>query len=165
MPTNAAHHICVRVENMDRSVAFYRDAFGARVATLPFLIDGEVAEGIMDGPEGVAFRTSILAFDEGGIELFEFVKPQPATDHTHLIQRHIMHVGFQVDDVAIAVERVVRAGGRQVWPDIKDFDGLQMTYVADPDNTIIELVNQTMTVVEQRMLETFPEADPGARTG
>jgi catechol 2,3-dioxygenase-like lactoylglutathione lyase family enzyme len=160
MGINAAHHVCIRVSDMDRAVAFYRDAFDARIATRPFLIGGEVAESIMDGPPGVSFLTSILAFDQGGIELFAFIEPPNSTDHVHLLERHIMHVAFQVDDVAAAVERVVRAGGRRVWPDIKDIDGLHMTYVADPDNTIIELVNASMAVVEARMLEAFPDAAP-----
>jgi len=165
MPTNAGHHVCLRVSDIERATTFYINAFGARVTTLPFVIDGELAAEIMDGPKGVAFRVAMLGFDQGALELYEFIEPIEPTEYTHLTKRHVNHIAFQVDDVATAVSRVLNAGGRRVWPEIKSIDALEFTYVADPDNAVIELVNLPMSTVAERVLEAYPEARPtGAST-
>ena len=72
MPTSAHHHIGLRVTDIDRSAKFYIEALGATYVTLPYAIEPEFAEIVMDGPPGVSFKVCTLAFDEGAIELFEF---------------------------------------------------------------------------------------------
>ena len=159
MGTRANDHIGIRVSDMDRSIAFYRDVFGARALTRPFVIEGELPEAMFEGPPGVSFRLCHLAFAEGMIELFEFQHPREPCAPVPGWRDGIMHVGFQVDDVQATVARLLEAGGHLVFP-VRRWGEHQLTYATDPDGNVIEIADAPLAELLIGTLEQFPEADP-----
>jgi catechol 2,3-dioxygenase-like lactoylglutathione lyase family enzyme len=157
--TRANDHQGVRVTEMDRSIRFYVEALGAEAVTRPFTIEGEFAEAMFEGPAGVAFRLCHLRFESGMLELFEFEHPRHEAEPVHPSAANIMHLGFVVDDVEAAVARVLAAGGRLVFP-VTEWGENRLTYVTDPDGTVIELADAPLEQLLVGTLEQFPEADP-----
>ncbi len=137
------HHVAVRVSDMERGTAFYRDAFGAEVAIPPFTVEGEFAEVVAGGPAGVRWRTSLLGLADGAaIELFAFDAPRHPMAPVAMASGNQLHFCLQVEDVPAALARVEAAGGRRLWPDVADLEpGVQVVYVADPDGNVIELID------------------------
>jgi len=150
-------HQGIRVTDMERSIRFYAQAFGAEQLTRPFVIEGAFAEAMMEGPSGVRFLLCHLRFEVGMIELFQFLEPQAPAEPAHSSRVNIMHLCFQVDDVDAVAERVVAGGGRIVFP-VTAWGKHRLTYVADPDGTIIELADAPLSELLAGTLERFPEA-------
>lgn len=157
MTTIANDHQAVRVSEIERSTRFYVEAFGATVLTHPFVVEGAFAEAMMGGPPGVRFRLRHLGFDAGVIELFEFLEPALPVEPVHGSRANILHLGFEVDDVEAAVERVERAGGRTLLP-VTAWGGAKLTFCADPDGNVIEIADASIRELVQATIEAFPEA-------
>jgi catechol 2,3-dioxygenase-like lactoylglutathione lyase family enzyme len=164
--TRADDHQGIRVTEIERSVRFYADAFGAEAVTRPFPIEGDFPEQMFEGPPGVAFRLCHLRFESGMVELFEFTSPREESAPVHPSQANIMHLGFVVDDVEATAERVLAAGGRQVFP-ITEWGEHRLTYVTDPDGNVIEIADAPLEQLLVGTIAQFPEADPrkGATDG
>ena len=163
MPTTVNHHVGLRVTDIDRAARFYIEAFGARYKALPFTIEGDFAEVVMDGPAGVAFKVCMLDFDDGTIELFEFVNPVHPAETVHPTRGNIIHFGIQVDDVPAALQSVEAAGGKRLWPDVNPWGTAKVVYVLDPDGNILELIDHSMDEIAELTFADFPEANPEVR--
>ena len=143
MKTSAFHHPGLRVTDIDRSARFYLDAFDGHWLTKPFVLEGEFPEVVMGGPPGVRFKVCHIGFDEGAVELFEFLEP-----------------AHPIEDVADALERVEALGGRRLWPDINPWGDANVIYVADPDENIVELTDAPLERIVELTIAAIPEADP-----
>jgi catechol 2,3-dioxygenase-like lactoylglutathione lyase family enzyme len=161
MTVRANHHVGLRVGDIDRATRFYVEAFGARPKTLPYTIEPDFAEIVMDGPHGVTFQVCTLVFDDGGaIELFEFTSPVVPTESIHATRGNIIHFGLQVDDVPDALARVEAAGGKRLWADINNWGTAKVIYVTDPDNNVIELADASIDEIAELTYKSFPHAKP-----
>jgi catechol 2,3-dioxygenase-like lactoylglutathione lyase family enzyme len=165
MRVNANHHACIRVRDLERAADFYIEALGGRWLTRPFVQEGEYAQVVAGGPEGVRFRVAHIGFDEGGIELFQFTSPVHETDVVHPSRGNVLHYALQVDDVAAAVDRVIAAGGRMLWPEIREWGDAKVTYVADPDENVIELITASLEEVVEMTIAALPDSDPARVPG
>jgi catechol 2,3-dioxygenase-like lactoylglutathione lyase family enzyme len=154
------HHVGLRVTDLERAARFYIDAFGARYKAKPFTMEGDFAEMVMDGPPGVKFKVCMLDFDDGTIELFEFLDPVEPAETVHPTRGNIIHMGIQVDDVRDALAKVEAAGGRRLWPDVNPWGTATVMYVLDPDGNILELIDHSMDQIAELTFENFPEARP-----
>jgi glyoxylase I family protein len=154
--------VAVRVTDIERSTRFYVEAFGAEILTNPFVIDGEFAEMMMSGPEGVRFKLRQLRLTEGVIELYQFLEPAHPARPVHASEAGILHMGFQCDDVAATAARVEQAGGRLLMPVIA-WGEWSLTFCADPDGNVIEIADASIKDLIRATIETFPEADPGTQ--
>jgi len=166
MPTSAHHHPALRVSDLERSARFYIDAFGGHWVTRPFTLEGEFAETVFGGPAGLRYKVCHVGFDEGVVELFEFLEPVVAIRHIHPTEGNLLHFGIQVDDVAGALERVEAAGGRRIWPEIARWGDASVIYVTDLDENVIELTDHSVAGIAALTIAQFPEAAPdheGAR--
>jgi catechol 2,3-dioxygenase-like lactoylglutathione lyase family enzyme len=160
--TFANDHAGIRVTDMERSIRFYTEVFGAEAITRPFLMQSEFVDSMFEGPAGISFMFCHLKFDGGLIELFAFQAPnehpaQPA----HASRGNITHLGFQVDDVDATVERIVAHGGRLIFP-ITQWGDHRLSYTADPDGNVIEIADAPLSVLVEATMAAFPEADPAA---
>jgi catechol 2,3-dioxygenase-like lactoylglutathione lyase family enzyme len=164
MRTSSNHHPGIRVTDLDRSARFYLDVFDGQWLTLPFVMEGEFPEVVMGGPPGVRFKVCHIGFDDGCVELFEFLEPAHPVDVVHPSRGNIIHFGFQVDDVAEALRRVEANGGRRLWPEIHPWGTANVIYVADPDENILELTDASLERIVELTIEAMPETDP-ARAG
>jgi catechol 2,3-dioxygenase-like lactoylglutathione lyase family enzyme len=107
-------HIHLSVGDLDRALAFYREAFGAEES---FRVDELV---FLRLPEGAG----TIALD---------ARPEE--------QRNPDHVGLalaEAEDLDAAVEAVESAGGRLVERG-EHAPGIAYAYVADPDGHVLEL--------------------------
>src|SRR3954469_8648748 len=159
MTARANHHGGLRVADIDRAARFYVDAFGARFKTLPYTIEPDFAEIVMDGPPGVTFQVCTLVFEGGGgIELFEFKHPVKPTAPIHATDGTIIHFGLQVDDVPAALEAVERAGGKRLWAEPNSWGTATVVYVLDPDGNVLELIDASIDEIAELTFESFPQA-------
>lgn len=146
---------------MERGLRFYEHVFNATVLVPPFTVEGEFAEMVTGGPAGVRWRTAIVAAGTACIELFEFQAPIHAVGTVHPSAGNLIHFGMQVRDVPGTVARVEAAGGRRLWPQILDLaPGVQVIYIADPDENIVELLNVDAADLAATLNELIPGRDP-----
>ena len=77
------------------------------------MLEGEFPEVVMGGPPGVRFKVCHIGFDEGAVELFEFLEPAHPIEVVHPTRGNLIHFGLQVEDVAEALGASKRwaAGG------------------------------------------------------
>jgi catechol 2,3-dioxygenase-like lactoylglutathione lyase family enzyme len=139
------HHAGMTVSDLDRSLAFWRDALGMQT-----VVDQESRGGYFEaivGEHGVVCRTHHLAFDGQGarIELFQFLSPAGGQHRTRPADVGFAHVCVAVDDGLDALlARLVAAGGTPVTPEPVAIDrgantGGRALYVRDPDGHVLEL--------------------------
>jgi catechol 2,3-dioxygenase-like lactoylglutathione lyase family enzyme len=122
--TKANDHMAIRVTDMEVSTLFYINVFGAQVLTNPFVIEGDFAEEMLEGPAGVKFKLRQLTFESGVVELFQFLEPAHAANPIHATQSNLLHMGFQVDNVELvaAIPKEVLAVLSPAAPVINPFD-------------------------------------------
>ncbi len=160
MKATAHHHCGLRVVDIDRAARFYIDAFDGHFLAMPFQLEGDFAETVMEGPPGVAFKVCMIGLAEGCVELFQFVDPVHAIEPVHPSRGNIIHFGIQVDDVAEALARIEAAGGRRIWPAVSPWGTANVIYVKDPDENVIEVIDAPMRSIVELTLADFPQADP-----
>jgi catechol 2,3-dioxygenase-like lactoylglutathione lyase family enzyme len=160
MPASAHHHPALRVSDLDRAARFYLDAFEGHWVTRPFVLEGDFAEMVFEGPPGLRYRVCHIGFEEGAVELFEFLEPVVPIRPINAWEANALHFGLRVDDVAATLARVEAAGGRPLWPRIAQWGDANVVYVSDLDRNVIELTDKTLDHIARLTIEAFPEAAP-----
>ena len=128
------HHVGLPVSDLDRSVAWYRDALGLTRGSTPG-VPGGVA--FMVAPTGE--RLELLAVE---------VEPSAWDDPIAALRGGVPHSAW-TDDLDAAHTRAVEAGGRSVWtPRDTPEPGLRIAFVADPDGNLVELLSSDEIVEE-----------------
>jgi glyoxylase I family protein len=142
------HHVTVAVSDLDRSVAFYRDALGLR-ATLEMSFDDEGHQIYLGLPEGASGRAVALRTGRtpaAGVTLVQFDPPpiQPIPPLTG--QAGACMFAFELDDpeaVDTAYDRLHEAGAEAIseptWAEIGSFGRIRGVTVRDPDGFLLEL--------------------------
>jgi catechol 2,3-dioxygenase-like lactoylglutathione lyase family enzyme len=153
----ADHHIAVRVSDLERSVAFYREALGARPLTSPSLRKGPVIDEVFGA--GAEARMCFLGLEVGNLELWQFLEPRtpiPPADQPRL---GLMHFAVTVPSVDETAERVVAAGGRLRFP-VKSLGGpdARFVYCEDPDGNVFELLDTDVRGTVARIAAASPDA-------
>jgi lactoylglutathione lyase len=157
--TSAHHHVAVRVADIERSATFYIEALGARWLTKPFVLAGDEIAQLWGGHPGLQVRVCLLGFDEGGIELFQFLSPEHPLEETDPTRDGIMHWGLRVDNVRDTLARVEALGGKAVHP-VLDWGGNDIVYCRDPDGNVFELITTPFEENVRATLEVMPDARP-----
>jgi catechol 2,3-dioxygenase-like lactoylglutathione lyase family enzyme len=162
----ANHHVALQVANLERAVGFYAATFDARWLSKPVLFDDSSAAVVMGGPVGTAFRHCKVGFDEGAVELFEFVGDRrPAWAEAPRGVPRLPHFAIVVEDVPATLARVRAAGGTELWPSVTRWGTAENMYVADLDGNVIEVIDAPLDDVVATTIRMFPEADPAASGG
>jgi catechol 2,3-dioxygenase-like lactoylglutathione lyase family enzyme len=140
---NAFHHVGLTVSDLDRALAFWRDALGMETVMAQEK-QGGYLEAIVREP-GAHVRMAHLAFEPDGprVELFEYLAPEGG----HVVGRPadvgFAHVAVLVDDIHAVLERLVAAGGRPLSEVIEVDTGANSgglcLYLRDPDGHVLEL--------------------------
>lgn len=131
-------HVTVRVSDVERALAFYRDGLGLRV-----LFDIElVGAGLeaVTGVPGARGRMVGLLVPGGGkasIELLAFEHPPSERPPPGRFTGY-GNISLSVDDLDAAFAACGERGLRASKP--VDVGGVRMFFVADPDGTPIEIV-------------------------
>ncbi len=130
MPTSVGQY-CIAVEDLERSVVFYRDVIGL------------AEQGRTEIPNVLE---AVMAADHGGgrLQLAEFaktLKPQPI-DHGNALWKIYMNV----DDCQATWQKAVDAGSESVMaPERLDRWPVVVAFVLDPDGYLIELIQHDGT--------------------
>lgn len=141
---DAVRHVGIVVEDLERSLRFYRDVLGLTVRSSA-LESGPFIDHLLS-LRGVAVRTCKLGVGEGGamIELLAFENP-PASPRRDISVRTPgpTHVALTVTDVS-AISRAIREGGGKLIGDPRQSpDGKVVAcYAQDPEGNLLELVEQ-----------------------
>jgi glyoxylase I family protein len=135
-------HVGICVSDIDRSVRFYRDLLGFTYRS-ELRVQGEPSDTLLR-LRGVDLQAIYLERDGTRIELLHYASPGPIGDGTAraMNARGLTHLSLRVDNFT-ATLATLRAGGARVLDetliDIPDF-GAAAVFIADPDGTLIELV-------------------------
>jgi catechol 2,3-dioxygenase-like lactoylglutathione lyase family enzyme len=141
-------HTGVTVSDLDRSVAFFRDALGLEVSD-PIHCTGEMFEQVTGVP-GCVIDVVFVTLPNHTIELLCYSNPKDKANSTlRPCDNGHLHLSFNVDDIdaVIAAGRpfgfeplnpiqTVKSGG---------FAGMRVMYTKGPDNLIIELMETRPT--------------------
>lgn len=104
------HHTGFVVTDLESSVAFYKEHFGAEVELFSEAVGDDVAK--LHGLEGEAdFTLAVLRIGDGRLELLEF--RTPADGEVPAIRGcdvGSFHVAIQVDDIDVKYRELVDAG-------------------------------------------------------
>ena len=135
-------HLGICVRDLERSVAFYRDALGFRPQTEVHVADAASAR-LLRLPE-VDQRTVFLERDNLRLALFAFAKPE--TEHDPA-PRPMNRTGFaalmlRVDDLDATVAACVAAGATVLEETRTEHPtySSKLVFLTDPDGTLIELI-------------------------
>lgn len=100
-------HVGIVVENLEKTIAFYRDILGLTVYEEPGEMVTDPEEGYAMGLEDCIHRIATLVCPDGmHIELVEFEQPHPAhePETTACLGKH--HISFLVDDINAWIEKL-----------------------------------------------------------
>lgn len=130
--TNGLHHVAVGVEDLDRAIARYsrlHDFAPERRFGFP---QAETAIALLVDPSGVRLEPIARSGSRPG--------PDAAADpFSALLVRGSKHVGFLVEDVDTAWDRLRERGAEPVAPPTTvEPAGVRNCWVRDPDGTLIE---------------------------
>ena len=140
----SSDHTGITVENLERSLAFWRDVLGFELSHTAHQT-GELAKEIT-GVAGAEIKLAVLKTPGGHkIELLEYLAP---SDRKHAEVRpcdvgHV-HVALLVDDLDTILEKIEgsdwKATGKPQTLKTGPNAGKRVVYVRDPDGTTIEFM-------------------------
>jgi len=128
-------HTMVRVEDLDASIAFYRDALGL-VETRRFDVEKAKFTLVYLAAPEQADMAKEQKFPE--LELTYNWPDEDGNRETYTGGRNFGHMAFRVDDIYATCERLQKAG---VTINRPPRDG-HMAFVRSPDNISIELLQK-----------------------
>lgn len=140
MPVDHFSHLGLCVADLDRALAFYRDALGFRERHR-LAVPGEHAERLL-GLESPALHAIYLERDGLRLELLHYdtVAPQDLGSPRPMNGLGLTHLSLRVSKLDAVLAKVTACGGR-VLDDTRIGAGpMAALFVLDPDGTRVELV-------------------------
>lgn len=134
------YHVAMKVEDVDETVEFYRDQFGAELVDRGHPHDGDAGSDGSTTGNGDATAVEYAAMDVADKRLYAFDRaPYEAAGLVEDLPTGLLHFGFVVDDVDLA-HREMAATGVEFVMEPTDFGGLRIAFLADPSGSWVELV-------------------------
>jgi glyoxylase I family protein len=132
-------HITVRVSDMERALAFYRDGLGLR-PIFDVRLEGAGLEAVTGAPGARGRMVGLVAPGRGKvcIELLGFDEPKSARPPQGRFTGYA-NISLSVDDLEAAFAACVERGLRPLHEPV-EVGGVKMFFLADPDGTPIELI-------------------------
>lgn len=135
-------HLGICVSDLERSLAFYRDALGFAVES-ELRVEGEPSATLL-GLEGVRLHAVYLVRDGLRIELLHYASPGYVGDGAPraMNQLGLTHLSLRVEDLEATLARLEALGARVLHDTRIDNPRLRAkaVFATDPDGTRIELV-------------------------
>jgi glyoxylase I family protein len=135
-------HVGICVQDMERSLRFYRDALGFQYVS-ELRVAGEPTDTLLQ-LQNVDLHACYLERDGTRIELLHYASPSAVRGESPrpMNQLGLTHLSFRVANLDDAVHALQAAGAavlRQSRIDVPAFEAAAI-FVSDPDGTLIELV-------------------------
>jgi len=135
------HHTAISTPDLERAVAFYRDAFGFGVA-FDFAWD-ESNPGFRRTHAAPETKGRVVMLERGPsrLEIFQYEKPlpRPAAGPRPNADHGICHLCFEVKDIDAEFERLHRAGVPFLSDPVPQ-SYVKVCYGRDPDGNLFELI-------------------------
>ncbi len=137
-------HVGLCVSDIERSLRFYCEGLGFEVSDGVDL-DSDQVPGLdqaLEVPTRTVLRSQMIVLDNVKIELLHYT--QPAVEGTPSPRRNLRgltHLSFWVDDLDASIQRLLDCGGTLV-DGTRQSPGVDLVFVADPDGTRVELMEQ-----------------------
>lgn len=135
------NHTSFTVSDLDRSIAFYRDALG-----LEFLRADTREPAFSERASGIAgavLKTAFLKAPDHKLELIQYLSPTGQRLDLATNNVGCAHIAFEVDDLHVTYRRLKSAGvvfaGEPLQIEGGPNHGGWMVYLRDPDGITIEL--------------------------
>jgi len=134
------HHVSVHVNDLDRMIAVYCEAFGFTVVGERFAwSDTEELDQILDLP-GTAARGAMLRASNCYLELFEFTSPQPVfAQPKRPNDKGYTHFCVDVTDIEVEYTRLKGLGMTFGHHAPIDMGHVKTVYGYDPEGNVIEI--------------------------
>jgi catechol 2,3-dioxygenase-like lactoylglutathione lyase family enzyme len=139
------NHLGFTVSDLDRSVAFYRDLLGFRVA----YERGEVKAEYMPRLVGISgARLKVTGLDLAGLhlDLIQYLAPEGGASAGRTSDVGNGHIGFTVDDLWAAYRRLSAAGVTFKSEPVSITEGPNKggwaIYFTDPDGITLEMIQR-----------------------
>ena len=116
-------HIGISVNDMERSVAFYRDVLGFEVVGTGEAFDEE------DEPldlQDVHLLSTAMKCGDCQIELLQFLSPQGRAEAPNMSDAGCVHMALAVKDIHAVYEKLLAAGAQVNAPPQKDESGISV---------------------------------------
>ena len=134
------NHSGLVVEDLERSLHFYRDVIGLEVVRTMERDGGPISDVV--GYENTHLKGAMLSLNDGHvIELIQYVRPEVAERPTQ--ERAVLggsHIAFNVDDIQKTMDALISNGAKQLNPPVETAPGRKVCYMQDPDGNWIELL-------------------------
>jgi len=131
-PMNHVHHVHLFASDIEKSLAFYKDAFGGKV-----ILDENMA-----GARNVFMRVGT-----GRIHFYDQAPSFSGRGSIH-------HFGIQTDDIDGTVERL-KTMGLSFKKSITDIGVWKYIMIPAPDNVLIELFQVNKDAIPKKYLDYF----------
>lgn len=134
------HHVAVHVRDLDRMLAFYKEAFGFELVGEAFSwSDDEFIDRIVDVP-GSAARGAMLRAGTCYMEMFQYSAPEPESDRPlQPYDKGYTHFCVDVTDIGQEYERLKGLGMTFSQPAPIDVGHVISIYGRDPEGNLIEI--------------------------
>ena len=141
----ATNHTSFTVSDIDRSLAFFRDALGFEVTS-----KGPRSPSLIQAIRGVEGAEVLIAYVRGpghSIELIEYIKPETRSSvRPQPCDTGFSHIAYDVDDIDAAIKAArdhsVEPIGPVVAIDQGPNSGTRVAYLRDPDGITIEFIEK-----------------------
>ena len=141
----ATNHTSFTVSDIDRSLAFFRDALGCEVTS-----KGPRSPSLIQAITGVEGAEVLIAYVRGpghSIELIEYIKPETRSSvRPQPCDTGFSHIAYDVDDIDAAIKAArdhsVEPIGPVVAIDQGPNRGSRVAYLRDPDGITIEFIEK-----------------------
>ena len=141
----ATNHTSFTVSDLDRSLAFFRDALGFEVTS-----KGPRNPSLIQAITGVEGAEVLIAYVRGpghSIELIEYIEPETrGSVRPRPCDTGFSHIAYDVDDIDAAIKAArdhsVEPIGPVVAIDQGPNRGSRVAYLRDPDGITIEFIEK-----------------------
>ena len=135
------HHTGFVVRDIDKAVEFYSGVIGLEVQSRYERAGAGIDQVI--GYDGAHLRIALLGAP-GGEHMFELIQYlNPLSGERPTEERSVLggsHLGFLVDDIGAAFDRIAASDARILNPPTDVAPGRTACYLQDPDGNWIELI-------------------------
>ena len=141
----ATNHTSFTVSDIDRSLAFFRDALGFEVTS-----KGPRSPSLIQAITGVEGAEVLIAYVRGpghSIELIEYIEPETRSSvRPRPCDTGFSHIAYDVDNIDAAIKAArdhsVEPIGPVVAIDQGPNRGSRVAYLRDPDGITIEFIEK-----------------------
>jgi len=134
------HHVAINSPDIERIIAFYRDAFGFEPVAPEYSWKDMPEMDAALGMRGSAARTRMLRAGTCYLEVFEYSSPPRRGGGALRPHDHgYTHFAVDVTDIRGEIARLKSLGMTFPPVDPLDMEGIKAIYGKDPDGNVIEL--------------------------